>query len=83
MSQLPVSPPKETNIDMNDDSSLEDLSSSVIKFCLTEATPYRKKWVAKILILAHFWSSACRFPFNEVAEKNYSDLKIELVFLQV
>jgi len=46
MYQFPVSPPRETNIDMNDDSWLEDLSSSVIKFCLTEATPYRKKFKA-------------------------------------
>ncbi|KAJ7377086.1 Cytoskeleton-associated protein 2 C-terminus [Desmophyllum pertusum] len=42
--QLPVSPPNETKIDLND--SLDELNSSVIKFCLTEATPYRKKFKA-------------------------------------
>ncbi|KAL9971466.1 hypothetical protein ACROYT_G017631 [Oculina patagonica] len=44
-SHLPVSPANETKIDMND-SGLEELTSSVIKFCLTEATPYRKKFKA-------------------------------------
>ncbi|XP_066018000.1 uncharacterized protein [Pocillopora verrucosa] len=37
------SPPSETKIDMNDISS-EELNSSIIKFCLMEVTPHRKKF---------------------------------------
>ena len=37
--------PEETTESKTDDkdTSLEELNSSIIKFCLTEATPYRKR----------------------------------------
>lgn len=39
---LPASSPTESKTD-DEDTSLEELNSSIIKFCLTEATPYRKR----------------------------------------
>ena len=39
---LPASSPTESKTD-DKDTSLEELNSSIIKFCLTEATPYRKR----------------------------------------
>lgn len=43
--QLPESPAKQLNTEERDN-SLEELNSSIIKFCLTEATPYRKRFKA-------------------------------------
>lgn len=40
---VPQSPPNDSTTDEKDN-TLEDFNSSIIKFCLTEATPYRKKW---------------------------------------
>jgi len=42
MCGLPASSPTESKTD-DKDTSLEELNSSIIKFCLTEATPYRKR----------------------------------------
>ncbi|KAM7432416.1 hypothetical protein ABFA07_017180 [Porites harrisoni] len=42
---LPASSPTESKTD-DKDTSLEELNSSIIKFCLTEATPYRKRFKA-------------------------------------
>ena len=42
MGGLPASSPNESKTD-DKDTSLEELNSSIIKFCLTEATPYRKR----------------------------------------
>ena len=39
---LSASSPTESKTD-DKDTSLEELNSSIIKFCLTEATPYRKR----------------------------------------
>lgn len=39
---LPASSPNASKTD-DKDVSLEELNSSIIKFCLTEATPYRKR----------------------------------------
>ncbi|CAH3191341.1 unnamed protein product, partial [Porites evermanni] len=42
---LPASSPTESKTD-DKDASLEELNSSIIKFCLAEATPYRKRFKA-------------------------------------
>jgi len=42
---VPQSPPNDSTTDEKDN-TLEDFNSSIIKFCLTEATPYRKKFKA-------------------------------------
>ena len=39
---LPAASLTESKTD-DKDTSLEELNSSIIKFCLTEATPYRKR----------------------------------------
>ena len=42
MCGLLAASPTESKTD-DKDTSLEELNSSIIKFCLTEATPYRKR----------------------------------------